>query len=234
MFPESATLLGALLVGLFSSVHCIGMCGGIAGLLAAGQAETPRGRLLGIQLLYNAGRLASYAVAGAGSGLIGRLLAGAAGLELARLLLQGAAGIIMLLLGLHLAGWRSPLAGLEQAGARLWRHIEPLGRPLLPVRSARSALLVGLLWGWLPCGLVYSALVWAVASGSAANGALLMLAFGVGTLPSMVGVGLFAGRLRGVARNAGVRVLAGLLVMSMGLVSLAMLVMRYAGAGMGH
>jgi len=234
MFPETATLFGALLVGLFSSIHCIGMCGGIAGLLSAGHADSTPGRLLSIQLLYSVGRLSSYMVAGAASGALGQLLTGAAGFELMRMLLQGAAGVVMLLLGIHLTGWRAPLAGLERAGGRLWRHIEPHGRSLLPIRSARAALGVGLLWGWLPCGLVYSALIWAVASGDATDGALLMLAFGLGTLPSVVGVGLIGGRLQTVVRAAGMRALAGIMVVGLGLLSLTMLVMRYAGSGMGH
>lgn len=234
MFPETATLFGALLVGLFSSVHCIGMCGGIAGLLSAGHADSTPGRLLSIQLLYSAGRLSSYMVAGAASGALGQLLTGATGLELMRMLLQGAAGVVMLLLGIHLTGWRAPLAGLERAGGRLWRHIEPHGRSLLPIRSARAALGVGLLWGWLPCGLVYSALVWAVASGGAVDGALLMLAFGLGTLPSVVGAGLVGGRLQIVVRAAWMRALAGSMVAGLGLFSLTMLVMRYGGGGMGH
>ncbi len=232
-----ATLSAAFLVGLFGTVHCIAMCGGIAGALSAGLAPEVRqrsGDVLACQLGYNVGRIASYALAGALVGLLGRLFATAAGLEGARLLLQGLAGVFMLLLGFYLTGWWPLLARLERLGGHLWRHVEPLGRRLLPIHSPITALPLGMVWGWLPCGLVYSALALAMASGGALQGALVMLLFGRGTLPSMLAAGLLTTRVRSLTRP-GLRVAAGVLVLLLGVGSLGTLAMRVTGGGhVGH
>jgi len=238
MDPTHATLFAAFLVGLFGTVHCIAMCGGIAGALSAGLAPEVRARAranLWCQLGYNAGRIVSYAVAGAAVGLLGQLFASTAGLELARVLLQGLAGLFMLLLGLYLTGWWPLLVRLERAGAHLWRHIEPLGRRLLPIRTPFGAVPLGMLWGWLPCGLVYSALALAAASGDVVNGALVMVVFGLGTLPSMLGAGLATSRVRALT-GPRARTAAGVLVLLLGVASLGTLAMRLSGGshGAGH
>ncbi|MDX1592937.1 MAG: sulfite exporter TauE/SafE family protein [Gammaproteobacteria bacterium] len=237
MDTTAATLIAALLMGLFGTVHCVAMCGGIAGALANGLAPEVRqrpGAVFACQLGYNAGRIISYAVAGALVGLLGRLVASAAGLDVARILLQGLAGGFMLLLGLYLTGWWPVLTRLEAHGARLWRHIEPAGRRLLPIRSPQGALPVGMVWGWLPCGLVYSALALAASAGGPLGGALVMLCFGLGTWPSMLASGLFASRVRRLTGPRS-RVAAGVLVLLLGVASLGSLGMHLAGTGhAGH
>jgi sulfite exporter TauE/SafE len=112
------------------------------------------------------------------------------------------------------------LLKLERAGGLLWRRIEPLGRRLMPVRSPAQALALGAVWGWLPCGLVYSVLVWSISSGSAGRGALLMLAFGIGTLPNLLAMGVFASAVAQLFRRPWVRGLAGATVIALGVVSL--------------
>jgi sulfite exporter TauE/SafE len=126
------------------------------------------------------------------------------------------AGLFMVALGLYLAGWWRGLLRIEAAGGHLWRRIEPLGRGLLPVRRVRDAWALGLLWGWLPCGLVYSVLALALLSGSASRGALVMLAFGLGTVPNLLAAGLAVGTLRSALRRRGVRLAAGLAVVGLG------------------
>jgi sulfite exporter TauE/SafE len=126
----------------------------------------------------------------------------------------------MCAMGLYLAGWWRGLAHVEKLGARWWRRIEPMGRRLLPVRRPRQALLVGALWGWLPCGLVYSVLIWSIATGSATQGALLMLSFGLGTLPNLLLMGLFANRVARTLRAPLVRGLAGSMVIGFGVYTL--------------
>jgi hypothetical protein len=133
------------------------------------------------------------------------------------------AALFMIALGLYLGGWWQGLSRLEQAGGRLWRYLEPAGRRLLPVRTPVHALGVGLIWGWLPCGLVYSVLVWAMSAGSAAQGALLMLSFGLGTLPALLAMGVFAAAIARVVRNIWWRRLAGALVMVFGVYQLSLL-----------
>ena len=215
-------LLGAFVVGLLGGVHCLAMCGGIVGALTLGQggarASEPGFWLL--QLAYNLGRLTSYVVAGALAGGLGLLLASAGPLGQAQKLLNLLAGLFMILLGLYLAGWWGGLARVERAGGLLWKHIEPLGRRLLPVRSPWQALLLGMVWGWLPCGLVYSVLIWSLAAGGMMQGALLMGAFGLGTLPNLLLMGAAAGWLAGTLRRPAVRRIAGFLVILLGLAML--------------
>jgi hypothetical protein len=213
-------LASVFVVGLLGGVHCVGMCGGIAAALTFGlPAERQRrpAALLPFLLAYNAGRIASYAVAGALMGGAGTLLSRLVPIQLAQRGLLVLAAAFMVLMGLYLGGWWAGLARLEQAGGVLWRRIEPLGRHLLPVQRPGQALALGLLWGWLPCGLVYSVLVSAVSAGGAWQGALVMLAFGLGTLPNLVAMGAAAGAIARFARREWVRRAAGAAVLLFGL-----------------
>ncbi|PKM04961.1 MAG: cytochrome biogenesis protein [Gammaproteobacteria bacterium HGW-Gammaproteobacteria-6] len=207
--------LTALALGLLGGGHCIGMCGGLMGALTlAIPAEQRKGwPLWRILLGYNAGRILSYAVAG---GLLGSVgwLAQDLGLGMAMRIL---AGLLMIAMGLYLANWWSGLTRIEALGRGLWRHIEPHARKLLPVTSAPQALALGTLWGWLPCGLVYSTLIWTSSHGSAALSAALMLTFGIGTLPTLLATGLAAQRLMRLLRKRSVRVSAAILVILFGL-----------------
>jgi len=215
--------LSAFVVGLLGGVHCIGMCGGIVSALTFGLPEERRASFaaqLPFQLAYNLGRIISYVVAGAIMGGVGLLLAQLMPVQLAQQVLLAVAGIFMLLLGLYLAGWWMLLNRVEQVGGLLWRRIEPLGRRLLPVRSPPQALVIGLVWGWIPCGLVYTMLINAVSSGGALQGAGLMLAFGLGTLPNLLGIGLLAGAAAHLARSQTARRVAGITVMLFGIYTL--------------
>ncbi len=212
MMPAEASFIAALLVGLLGGVHCVGMCGGIVGALTFGLPAEVRqspARVFPYLLAYNLARISAYTLAGALMGGIGWLALDLVSLNAAQRVLQVLAGLFMVLLGLYLAGWWAGLARIEQAGGVIWRRIEPLARRLLPVRSPRQALLLGFLWGWLPCGLVYSTLIWALSSGSPAQGALLMLGFGLGTLPNLMLMGVFAAQLGRFLRKPLVRRLAG-------------------------
>jgi sulfite exporter TauE/SafE len=176
--------------------------------------------LFPFQLAYNFGRIGSYLVAGAAAGGLGSLLTEALPVYYAQRFLMVLAGTFMVLLGLYLGGWWLGLARLERLGGRLWRRIEPAARGLLPVRSKAQALVLGALWGWVPCGLVYSMLVWAASAGSIWRGGSLMLAFGLGTLPNLLVMGLAAGSLARWVRDARVRAIAGAIVVVFGLVTL--------------
>ncbi|MCQ4346579.1 sulfite exporter TauE/SafE family protein [Pseudomonas stutzeri] len=206
-------LVSALILGLLGGGHCIGMCGGLMGALTLAIPAEQRQRRLQLLLAYNLGRIASYGLAG--------LLLGAAGWALANgpaaTVLRVLAGLLLIAMGLYLAGWWSGLTRIEGAGRLLWRQVEPLARGLLPVRNAPRALLLGGLWGWLPCGLVYSTLLWAASQGDALDSALLMLAFGLGTLPVLLATGLAAERLTALLRRRGVRIAGGLLVILFGI-----------------
>ncbi|WP_406827972.1 sulfite exporter TauE/SafE family protein [Microbulbifer sp. ARAS458-1] len=220
--PEWSVLAAALAIGFLGSSHCIGMCGGISGALGlAVPGESPQWpRLLG----YSAGRIASYALMGLIVGTVGAFLAVdlAAGLAPLRVV----AGLMLIAMALYLANWWRGLVWLERGGAVLWRSVQPLSRRLLPVQSTPQALALGALWGWLPCGLVYSALTYALAQGSASQAALAMLAFGLGTAPAVLATGVAAARLRTLVQRPGVRLSMASLVLVFGVWTL--------WGGLGH
>jgi len=213
------TLLSAFLVGLLGSTHCLGMCGGIVSALTFGLKDDIRRSTWSLApylLAYNAGRIASYTLAGAALGALGAGVFGLAPSVEARWLVKLVTGGFMIALGLYLAGWWPGLQILEKWGGPVWKRIEPLGRRLLPVNHPLKALAFGLVWGWLPCGMVYAALAWALAAGSATQGGLLMLAFGLGTLPMLLAIGGTAEWLKDFVRHPWVRRGAGMLVLLFG------------------
>jgi sulfite exporter TauE/SafE len=217
------SLVSAFVMGLLGGVHCVGMCGGIVGALTFGLAEEVRTRphgALPYQLGYSLGRITSYVIAGAIMGGLGMLLAEILPVYYAQQFLLLIAGFFMLALGLYLGGWWMGLNRLERLGGVIWRRLEPMARKLLPVATPAQAWLLGLVWGWIPCGLVYSMLIWTVSSGGVIEGAGLMLAFGLGTLPNLLVMGLVAGGLARWSRDVRVRRLAGLMVMLFGVYTL--------------
>ena len=216
---EISRYLSAFLVALLGGVHCAAMCGGITGVLTLGLPARVRGSTAALTpylLGYNFGRIVSYTVAGMLAGGIGAFAVAWPAVNQGQRVLQALAGLMMILLGGYLAGWWRVLDRLEAVGAVFWRRLEPLGRRLLPVRSPSQALALGLVWGWLPCGLVYSVLVWALSAGGALEGALLMLSFGLGTLPALLAMGYLVGVLAHFTRQPLVRRIAGGLVCLVG------------------
>ncbi|GAB1618702.1 sulfite exporter TauE/SafE family protein [Pseudomonas sp. NGC7] len=212
--PDLLPLLGsALILGLLGGGHCLGMCGGLMGALTLAIPPEQRGRRLQLLLAYNIGRILSYACAGLLVGLAGWAVASSP----AALALRVVAALLLIAMGLYLAGWWSGLTRIEALGRGLWRHIQPIASRLLPVSSLPRALLLGALWGWLPCGLVYSTLLWAASQGNAGYSAALMLAFGLGTWPVLLATGLAAERVSSLLRRRSVRMAGGLLVILFGL-----------------
>ncbi len=192
-------LFGALLVGLLGAGHCIAMCGGVASAMTFSIDERKRNNFwatLPYLIFYNLGRITSYMVAGAiiggSSAALFKLVGGKEALLYLRLL----AGIMMILLALYISRLWQGLLTLEKGGSYLWRYLQPLAKKFLPLKNTLSAYPFGFVWGWLPCGLVYSTLSWAAASGSASSGMLIMGAFGLGTLPALITVGSFAQLLK--------------------------------------
>ena len=212
--PDLLALLGsALILGLLGGGHCLGMCGGLMGALTLAIPPEQRARRAQLLLAYNLGRILSYACAGLLLGLAGWAVASSP----AALALRVVAALLLIAMGLYLAGWWSGLTRIEVLGRGLWRHIQPVASRLLPVSSLPRALLLGALWGWLPCGLVYSTLLWAASQGNAGYSAALMLAFGLGTWPVLLATGLAAERVNIVLRRRSVRMAGGMLVILFGL-----------------
>lgn len=211
---DAALPLALAAMGLASGMHCLGMCGGIVTAFSARQPLLPKSQIFSRQLVFNTGRIASYSLAG--------LVAGSTGLVLERsALLYVLANVLVIFAGLQLAGVRTPMLWIERLGAPLWRRLQPLATRLFKGTSLLHGLAAGALWGWLPCGLVYGALAAATLAGSPARGALAMAAFGFGTLPWLMAVGVAAARLRSWLSRKPARVAAGSLVMGLGAWGLA-------------
>lgn len=204
------TLLSLFLLGFFGGTHCVGMCGGLSSAFAL--QLPPHIRRVWLILLMNCGRIASYVLIGALMGLLsgmGSLLNETHTLQIVLLVL---ANILLLLMGLYLAGLSDWANKTEWVGRWLWRKMQPALQKLLPIRSYAACFGVGALWGWLPCGLVYNASLFALSSGSAGTGALYLLAFGLGTLPNLLAMGIFAAQLQQLVQRRSLRLITGLLM----------------------
>ena len=244
------SLLSVFLVGLFGGLHCAGMCGGIVSVIGAGTGrKPPAGPVIPIRvaqeqapvmaaqslatttarpiaqptqhlLAYNAGRIATYTLIGTLAGALGSATTLARGLLAIEQTMFVAANLLLILLGLYLSGAMRSLAFLERAGSGLWRLLSPLAARLLGLRSLRGAFATGLVWGLVPCGMVYGVLIAALLSGSAIQGGALMLVFGLGTLPNLLALGWAANRGQRWLKNPGLRMAAGLVVIGFGIAGL--------------
>ena len=239
--------LTALTTGFLGSIHCLGMCGGVSGTIALGAtAPQPRGLehatvaiipFVAVRrapsvlsapqtnvLAFNAGRIASYMIAGAMAGSIGGVISQGWVLSEAVSARTGLflfANLMIVATGLYLMGLPQLLAPLERAGGLIWRHVSPQIKKLLPMNTVPRAAMFGMLWGWIPCGMVYAMLLSAMSAGSSTAGMLTMLAFGIGTLPAMIAAGWAAGSIGKWTRDARVRTLAGAAIVAMGLFGFA-------------
>jgi len=209
-------VLTAFTMGILGGVHCVAMCGGIVGAVSLKGARPG----IALHLSYNAGRVLSYTLAGAVVGGVGGLGALASGMLPAQMALFVVANAIVVLLGLHVAGWGRLVRRLETAGGSVWRVIQPFGSRYLPADTPGRAIRLGLFWGWIPCGMVYSTLALALATGAAWRGGLVMLAFGLGTLPNLFAAGLAVQRVRPALQLRWVRSLAGGLIIALGIAGL--------------
>jgi hypothetical protein len=229
-------LASAFLMGLFGGVHCVAMCGGVVGVLCTAAPRCPsagrQGRLAQAPywLAYHGGRVASYTVLGGLFGALGSLSTGVFPLEPMRFALRAVAAICMLAVGLHLAGLPSVVRALESVGAPLWARLAPLTKRFLPLRTPWHAMVLGGLWGLMPCGLLYGALALAASAGSPAVGAATMAAFGLATLPVMLTMSAVAQSVAQWLARPWVRRLAGGVVLAFGVWS-SFGVARQAGLG---
>ena len=218
-----ALAVGAFVTGLLGSPHCAVMCGGVVGAFSATPVTLTRNarearlaRLVRL-VVYNAGRVGSYVLAGAAAGALGGTLDRLPGLDRTQITLRFLAGIAMILAGLSFMGGLRGVATLERVAAPLWRRLGPLARRLLRSSSLFASFGLGALWGWMPCGLVYGALGLAVANGSSIGGAATMLAFGLGTLPMLLALGGLADSIAAAARRVWVRRIAASILVAWGI-----------------
>lgn len=211
----------ALGLGLAGAGHCLGMCGGIAAALNLGGARSPA-----LTIAYHAGRISSYTALGA---LLG-LAAGSIDIGSWTIGLRYLAGVMLIGMGLYVANWWRGMALLERAGAHLWRPVQRLSARWLPLRRWPQGFALGLCWGLMPCGLIYSSLAWAATAQTAAGSALLMFLFGLGTLPAMLATSFGARGLQAFLRRRGLKVAIALLLIASGAWTLY-ITARHAGHG---
>jgi len=215
-------LFSAFTAGLFGSIHCVGMCGGITSALGL---TIKNDRKVLFAVLFQLGRLISYSVAGSLIGLLGATLLGIDKPGMATMILRLAAAIFMFLLGLYLAGWFPKFVVLEKIGMPLWRKISPISQKLIPVTKMYQAVLLGAIWGWIPCGLVYSVLIWSAASVDPYSGAMTMFAFGLGTMPAMLAFTVGASQMVALMTQSIVRKIMGSIVMALAVLAVVQMLM---------
>lgn len=222
MFETLPGYGAAFMFGLLGSSHCLGMCGGIMGALSLMSADSGRPlKRMTLVLGYNLGRILGYGTAGLLVGLLSVWLQ--ARFFPFTTLIRVVAALLLIAMGGYLAGFTRLLLPIERIGQRLWRPIAPLAKRMVPIRQFRTALLAGFVWGWLPCGLVYATLGWAATAQTPWQGALTMVAFGLGTLPLMFTSGMAINHFRAVLINPHLRAMSGLLVALFGLWNLSQL-----------
>lgn len=179
-------------MGLMGTTHCVGMCGGIMGSLALSQSDHKKT----YALCYHAGRILSYSLVGLLAGWLGQHLQQSFEQYYSQTVMRSVLAVMMILAGLYIAQWFRFLVYIEKLGAVIWRFLRPITKRLLPIKNHYQALGIGIFWGWLPCGLVYSALVFALSSQSSLQGAVNMLSFGLGTALVLLPVSLVFGVLQ--------------------------------------
>jgi len=215
------SLFAAFVAGAAGSVHCLAMCGGLSGALGmrARRNGAAAGRAFAHSFTYQVGRIGSYAIAGALVGSFAGILRTVFDFDRVAVISRVLAGIVLVLAAIGvLFKWR-PLSRLELLGGRLWNHVAPAARAI-PATGLRGSLLLGMVWGWLPCGLIYSMLLVAALAGSALNGAATMLSFGVGTAPAVLAAGLLGGQVWRVTMARGLNYAAGSLLLVFGILTM--------------
>jgi sulfite exporter TauE/SafE len=235
---DVSALITAFFVGLLGSGHCFGMCGGIAaglGSLPSQEEATKEAKPRAMSaFLFNLGRIISYACLGLASAWI---LAGAGkmlNVPQWSMILRLLTALMILLIGLQfLFNWQT-LGWIERGGTKVWRYIMPLAVRASGLPGGSGRLLLGLCWGLLPCGLVYSVLLTASAAGSPVSGALVMLAFGAGTFPSMLGLSLSAPAFAAMLNDRWTKRLMGVALIFLAILSVSLMVIKVQGSGGAH
>lgn len=214
---EPLSYTAALLFGVLSSSHCVGMCGGIMGALSF--AVPPEKRvpkyILPILLFYNFGRILSYTTAGAIVGGLSWLLVDQ--YHEAIILMRVISGAMLIAMGLYIANLSQILRIIENYGLGLWAWIQKPLKTMLPISHPIQAVFVGMLWGWVPCGLVYSTLVWAASTSNGYQSAIIMLCFGLGTLPAVIATGFFAPAVKRFYQSKYNQVISGIFIILFGI-----------------
>jgi hypothetical protein len=208
----------AISFGLLSGVHCVGMCGGITTAITMHMQQTNTNDKIKFLLIYQLGRITSYGIAGLIFAIFGWSLSTID--HNVQLLLRTLAGLLLIFMGLYISNWYQGLAVIEKLGHKLWQKLQPLMLRGLKKHNKVNMFYSGLIWGWLPCGLVYSTLFWAGSFADVVISPLLMLCFGLGTIPSILAVGTLSCYLSNIFRAKVTRNISGLIVIVSGILTM--------------
>lgn len=216
------TLAAAFLAGLAGGAHCAAMCGPLVRIASCARVNgAGAGQWLRHVLAYNAGRITTYAVAGAVTGAVGAGGLALRGEPLTQQVMLAAMSVSLIVLAAYVAGLAPLVRGIEAAGAVAWRRIGPVSRRFLPASTPARAFGLGLVFGWLPCGMVYVALIAALATAHPLHGALVMAAFGLGTLPNLLAISAWFRYAATWARGRAARVVVAAVIAAVGIFGLA-------------
>lgn len=218
----NSPILIAFIIGLFSSLHCVAMCGSIIGTLSFSlkpEIRDNKSKMAAFIFSYNFGRISSYVLAGFLVALLESIITLPLGSEHGHRILQIISALIITGAGFYIAGWFPNFAYIEKTGSRFWKTIEPYGRKLIPVATLKQAFLFGMVWGWIPCGLVYTALALAATSGDITTSMLTMLAFGIGTLPAVMGMGMVSTFISRLSKLHTTKQVIGMLLVLIAIIS---------------
>ena len=219
----SSPIFIAFFIGLFSSLHCVTMCGSIIGTLSYSlkpEIRQDKSKMISFIFSYNLGRILSYMLAGFIIGSLESLLTLPLGEQHGHKFLQVVSAFIITGAGFYIAGWFPSFAYIEKTGSYFWKTIEPYGRKLIPVSSLQQAILFGMVWGWIPCGLVYTAVALAATSGDITISTLTMLSFGLGTLPAVMGSGIVSSFITRLTSLQKTKQVVGMLLVLVAIYSL--------------
>ncbi len=227
---DNLNLVSALLLGIMGAGHCIAMCGGIISSLSMSNQSQPIQKRAGIVFLYQLGRIFSYSLIGLAGGFLGFKFSQLSQLPILELI----SGLLLVGMSLYVSRLWMGLSYLEKIGKLFWNKISPLSKHFLPVKTSRQAFLLGSLWGWLPCGLVYTSLSFAITMGDALYSALFMFIFGLGTLPGTLLASAAGLSLKHFLNHIVVRYLISICFLIFGVITLNSAFESWTGNGHHH
>lgn len=211
--------ISAIIVGFLGGAHCFGMCGPIVSTISI---TIPKEQTIKFNIAYNLGRIFSYITAGVIAGSLSMLLIKTGDGKNILITLRVLSFLMMIAIGLYISGLLNLLKFIEKLGNKIWKHIEPTATKFFPFTTIKQAFIAGVLWGFIPCGLVYGVLALVLTSGSPSYGAIYMLGFGIGTLPALVSMGIFSQKIKPWLQNKTIKLVAGLLLATIALLQLVM------------
>lgn len=212
---ENFSLLTAFIIGLVGNIHCLGMCSGIILLLSLNLSENKKNEKLLYQIYYNTGRIIGYLIINVIAFTLGIIIIKTLGIENTKFL-KLISGITLILISTYLISSINLIKKFEQFGSKIWIQIKKITKIIIPVKNPIQAIILGILWANIPCGLVYSTLIWSISSGSIVKSLTLMILFGLGTLPSMLGLGFISTKTKKIVNSKFFKIVSFFILISLG------------------